>query len=279
MTMRLPQPIVAALVAIAAACGGKPSAGPPVPPSEPTTEETTNSKGTRTHTPTLSRDRAAVAEFIKSAEAAAKKKVTKGTLKLPSEFCRRRTKRRGPLRECTMRVLGLASAALLELVLSCEYQPCNRTWYLVLSKAGPREHKGWDLGDGVAVAPQARYAVAGSFEPNYAHGKDTAKLLRIDLDTGASETFVDGCTAPVLSPGGKWFVCRGGVGDVYRVPVTGKPTLRHVYKVKNPKRQSIFKTPNGALGLAPVEFVGGKMSIKTTWEDMSRTTDTTPWAE
>jgi hypothetical protein len=123
---------------------------------------------------------------------------------------------------------------------------------------------GWN---GATVVPSLRYAVVD----------DGARhLIRLDLSVAdlarAERRHFASCGAPVLSPGGRWIVCRDQAASVLRVPVSGG------------RLERVWKCPYSLLRAGqtqqPVEFTSStSMEVPVEVTGDAGMIETAPWTE
>lgn len=146
------------------------------------------------------------------------------------EFCRKVTQWQGSLESCRMEPLAGGSAALLAVVESCGQHSCDvKYWVFAQDRAvwiSDTEYGGLELevspdhrwlmiGKLVASSPNGEVPELGPLGPMWDYSMETQF---IELSTGKASLSLP-CSALVLSPRQKYYVCRDAVGNVLRTPV------------------------------------------------------------
>lgn len=131
---------------------------------------------------------------------------------LREKACRALSHHDGAFVGCSLQVLGNGSARMLTIQTECGGDSCSFRSWICSGATGdelvPLEHRGGS----VEASPDGSFVLTD----------EGGVLSRVDLASMRSSPSA-ACLSPVLSPSGRWFVCRSRDYDVLRFPVNGGP--------------------------------------------------------
>ena len=153
------------------------------------------------------------------------------------------------LERCLIRQLGGQRVAVVTTVSDCEPEHCETTYWVLSGRSGLRKSP-IPLDHNLVLSPDQRVLYVGHTNPS-PKGYE-ASLNRIDLKTLA-HTLVAPCAMPVLSPSGRWIVCRDAQGNVHRFGTEGEP-MEQIHTLRLGKLR-ISTSPHIGVDLRPVVFV------------------------
>jgi hypothetical protein len=137
-----------------------------------------------------------------------------------------------PFEQCTAQLLGNGSALVVRVVSSCGGDSCQVLAWVYTQALGRFLPIPGDVGGTIAADPNGQFLLLDEMtELAIPHpddlelrdplgGKDEIVTMRLSLP-GMQKAPFAACFSPVLSPAGRWFVCRNRSGDLLRVALNG----------------------------------------------------------
>jgi len=224
-------------------------------------------KAWRSPTKQTRRERRRVKTMMRRANAAKKKGQQ-------DQFCKKTLKVAKLAGDCSVRTTARGRVVVFHVTGRCQ-EFCEVGTWLYAGRKVMRFPDRYDSRSGIEISHDLRFAFNG--EDGWKNSTEFHPFLeRIDLRT-LKVTKLAGCTRPVISPSGKWVVCRSNTGAVMRMRVRAKK-VRLYRKVK--LGESIYGGAETGLGVNPVRFVGGgKIVVKTFVSDGIPVVKRLRWSE
>ena len=186
---------------------------------------------------------------------------------MPEAWCAKRLSypKNQSLERCIVREIGQRRAALVISVKRCEPEHCETDYFILSGTSGVRKTS-IQVEGGLIVSSDSRAFFMG--ELGYVTAGDgsgptgyRANLMRVDLGSLESRR-VANCTVPVLSPSGRWIVCRDENGHVHRVSRDGKQS-RRVHTIDLAGERISGDAHIGLNITAPTFLADGRLRIET----------------
>ncbi len=186
---------------------------------------------------------------------------------MPEPWCVKKLgyPKKSTLERCIVREIGARRAAAIIAVRSCESEHCDTDYFIHSGRLGVRKID-MELGDDLIVSSDSRGFFIGhmdyvvSDDNSAATGYQT-RLSHVEFKT-LKRRHVANCTVPVLSPSGRWVVCRDRDGNVHRMSRDGKHSRRiHIVDLAG---ERISGDAHIGLHITPVKFLAdGRLRVET----------------
>jgi len=206
-------------------------------------------------------DRVAVADFLKTARAAAKAQnkrtpdagygVDRHAFYLSEAWCVQRVDlpKDRVMERCKVLDVADGRVAVLIVVSNCEHEHCDTDYWIFSDRRGLRRSP-INLDYELVVSPDHRFLYVS--EVGWRPKGPFAHLTRIKLKTLSLRRVAD-CATPALSPSKRSIACRDASGNVHRFALPEGP-LRLVHTLNLGKKR-VYRDAHGGHGLRAVQFI------------------------
>ena len=223
---------------------------------------------------TLAADLKAMATFFTDIEktyaasrAPGEKKTSIGVWWMPETWCVKRLgyPKNQVMESCVVQEIGERRAAAIFAVKYCEPEHCESDYFIISGTSDVRKTNREFVGALIVSSDLTGFFVGslGYIVPDDSPIPTgyTADLMHVNFETLESR-WVANCMVPVLSPSGRWIVCRDEKGDVHRLNRAAKNMQRiHTIDLKG---ERIEGDAHVELNIPPVEFLAdGRVRIET----------------